>query len=149
MIDYFAQNLWLAWLLVSLLCLLLELANGDFFIICFAAGSLCTSIASAFTDSLVAQIIIFAIATLLSIFFVRPMALRWFHRGEDYRESNTQALIGRIGRVTDPIVADGYGRVQIDGDSWKAKSLDGHPINLGKHARVISLDSTIITVEEA
>ena len=34
MIQYFLENLWLAWLLVSLLCLVLELTNGDFFIIC-------------------------------------------------------------------------------------------------------------------
>lgn len=43
MIDYFAQNLWLGWLLISLLCLLLELTNGDFFIVCFAVGGLFAS----------------------------------------------------------------------------------------------------------
>ena len=79
MIDYFAQNLWLAWLLISLLCLLLELTNGDFFIVCFAVGGLFASISSVFTDSLTIQIIVFAITTLLSIFFLRPVALRWFH----------------------------------------------------------------------
>ncbi len=67
MIDYFAQNLWLAWLLISLLCLLLELTNGDFFIVCFAVGGLFASISSVFTDSLTIQIIVFAITTLLSI----------------------------------------------------------------------------------
>jgi len=41
MIQYFLENLWLAWLLVSLLCLVLELTNGDFFIMCFAIGGGC------------------------------------------------------------------------------------------------------------
>lgn len=149
MIDYFAQNLWLAWLLISLLCLLLELTNGDFFIVCFAVGGLFASISSVFTDSLTILIIVFAITTLLSIFFLRPVALRWFHKGEDRRVSNVDALIGRIGRVTEPIEANGYGRVQIDGDSWKAKTRDGHPVENGMKARVVSIDSIIITVEEA
>ena len=149
MIDYFAQNLWLAWLLISLLCLLLELTNGDFFIVCFAVGGLFASISSVFTDSLTIQIIVFAITTLLSIFFLRPVALRWFHKGEDRRISNVDALIGRIGRVTEAIEANGYGRVQIDGDSWKAKTRDGHPVENGMKARVLSIDSIIITVEEA
>lgn len=149
MIEYFAQNLWLAWLLVSLVCLILELTNGDFFILCFAVGGLAASITSAITDSLTIQIIVFAIGSLLSIFYVRPVALRWFHKGEDKRASNADALIGRIGRVTEPIESNGYGRVQIDGDSWKARTTDGQPLENGAEARVLSLDSIIITVEKA
>ena len=64
-------------------------------------------------------------------------------------QSNVDALIGRIGRVTEAIEANGYGRVQIDGDSWKAKTRDGHPVENGMKARVLSIDSIIITVEEA
>ena len=36
MIDYLVQNLWLSWLLVGIICLILEIMNGDFFIMCFA-----------------------------------------------------------------------------------------------------------------
>ena len=79
---------------------------------------------------------------------VRPIALRYFHRGEDKRESNAEALIGRIGLVTDAIPANGYGRVKIDGDSWKAKSGNREAIEAGKHARVMKLESIIATVEE-
>lgn len=149
MIEYFAQNLWLAWLLVSLVCLILELTNGDFFILCFAVGGLAASIASAITDSLTIQIIVFAIGSLLSIFYVRPVALRWFHKGEDKRASNADALIGRIGRVTEAIESNGYGRVQIDGDSWKAKTANGTALESGAEARVLRLDSIIVTVEKA
>ena len=40
-------------------------------------------------------------------------------------------------------------QVQIDGDSWKAKTRDGHPVENGMKARVLSIDSIIITIEEA
>lgn len=149
MIDYFAQHLWQAWLLISFLCLILELTNGDFFILCFAIGALGGVVTSLFTDSITAQIVVFAVVSILCVIFVRPVALRYFHKGEDSRKSNAEALIGRIGVVTDAIAANGYGRVRIDGDSWKAQSADHQEMKVGAKVRVIKLDSIIITVEPA
>lgn len=40
MIDYLIQNLWLTWLLVSLVCMILEILNGDLYIMCFAVGAM-------------------------------------------------------------------------------------------------------------
>ncbi|MCR5077693.1 MAG: NfeD family protein [Prevotella sp.] len=147
MIDYLIQNLWLAWLLAGIVCLILEMMNGDFFIMCFAIGGFCASAVSVFTDSVTVQVVLFALFTLLSIFFVRPIALRYLHRGEDRRLSNADALIGREGKVTDTIEAGGYGRVKIDGDSWKARSADGDEIRPGTDVRILRLDSIIATVE--
>ena len=39
MIDYIMQNLWQMWAVVAIICLILELTAGDFFIICFAIGA--------------------------------------------------------------------------------------------------------------
>ena len=147
MIDYLIQNLWLSWLLVGLVCLILEMMNGDFYIMCFAIGSFCASLASGFTDSVVVQVLVFVVFTVLSIFLVRPIALKYLHKGADNRLSNVDALIGREGKVTDTIEAGGYGRVKIDGDSWKAKSVDGAEIVQGVAVRILRLDSIIATVE--
>ena len=147
MIDYLIQNLWLAWLLVGIVCLILELMNGDFFIMCFAIGGFCSSISTVFTDSIVVHVIVFAAFTVLSSFSVRPIALKYLHQGADSRPSNADALIGREGEVTDTIEAGGYGRVKIDGDSWKAKSVDGMEIRRGLVVRVLRLESIIATVE--
>ena len=62
---------------------------------------------------------------MLSIFLLRPVAIKYLHQSKDKRVSNAEALIGREGKVTDTIEAGGYGRVKIDGDSWKAQSVDG------------------------
>ena len=147
MIDYFITHIWQAWLLLSLLCLILELTNGDLYVLCFAIGGVFASVASLFIDSIIAQIIVFAVFTLLSLAFVRPVALRWLHKGEDRRLSNADALIGRIGRVSETIEAGGFGRVAIDGDDWKAQSADGQAVAVGAKVRVTAIDSIIITVE--
>jgi membrane protein implicated in regulation of membrane protease activity len=91
------------------------------------------------------QIFIFAIFSLLSVIFVRPVALRWLHKNEPNKPTNADALIGRTGRVTEAITKGGNGYVQIDGDLWKAVSQTD--IHVGTTVRVIGRESTIITVE--
>jgi nodulation efficiency protein D len=149
MIQYFLENLWLAWLLVSLLCLVLELTNGDFFIMCFAIGGVAAAIVSAFSDSFTLQVIVFAVVSALSIFFVRPFALKYLHKNKDNRVSNADAIIGRTGKVTEPIAANGHGRVKVDGDSWKAVATDNLAIEEGATVRIVALNSIIVTVERA
>lgn len=146
MIDYFAENLWQMWALVSIVCLILELTNGDFFIICFAIGTACSAFLSALGLSFYAGLAVFAVTSVLSLFFVRPAMLKHLHRNEDSRVSNADAIIGRIGRVSETIEKNGYGRVAIDGDDWKALSQDGEAIEKDTNVKVISRDSIIITV---
>ncbi len=147
MIEYFASNMWQMWVIIAVICLILELMNGDFFIMCFAIGGVCSSIAAAVGGNIYVQLAVFAITSVLSLFFVRPAALRYLHKNEDTRVSNADALIGQTGRVSEPIVADGFGRVAIDGDDWKALSVDGQPIEKDARVRVVSRESIIITVE--
>lgn len=80
MLSYFADNMWQAWLIVSIVCLILELTNGDFFIFCFAVGGLGGMITSWIIDSTMWQVIIFAAVSVLSLFFVRPVMLKYFHK---------------------------------------------------------------------
>ena len=125
MIDYLAQHLWQMWAVVAVVCLILELTAGDFFIICFSIGAVFGAIAAA----------------------CGPFAKRYLRKGEDNRVSNAEALLGRQGRVVETVKADGFGRVQIDGDIWKAVTKESADIPEGTNVRVIARESTIITVE--
>jgi membrane protein implicated in regulation of membrane protease activity len=147
MIEYFASNMWQLWVIIAVICLILELMNGDFFIMCFAIGGVCSSLSAAIGGNIYVQLAVFAITSVLSLFFVRPAALRYLHKNEDSRVSNADALIGQTGKVSEAIVADGFGRVAIDGDDWKALSVDGQPIEKDTRVRVVSRESIIITVE--
>jgi membrane protein implicated in regulation of membrane protease activity len=93
------------------------------------------------------QLLAFAVFTLICLFWVRPFAKRYLHKGEDSRVSNADALIGRQGRVVETVMADGFGRVQIDGDIWKTVTNEPHNIPEGANVRVVGRESTIITVE--
>ena len=62
--------------------------------------------------------------------------------------SNADALMGRVGHVVETVKANGYGRVQIDGDIWKSVTNEATDIPAGTRVRVIGRESTIITVEK-
>ena len=147
MIEYLTMHLWQIWAIVAVICLILELTAGDFFIICFSFGAVFACLTDALGGGIILQLIVFAVFTLASLFFVRPFAVRFLHKGESNRVSNADALLGRKGRVVETVKADSFGRVQIDGDIWKAVTNEQNDIPEGTNVRVISRESTIITVE--
>ena len=145
MIEYFLQNMWQVWAIVAVLCLILELSSGDFFIICFSIGAVFAIIGAAVGLNVYWQLALFAVFSLLSVLFVRPVALRYLHKNEPNKPSNADALLGRTGRVTEAVKAGQNGYVQIDGDLWRAVSTEDIPV--GTTVRVVGRESTIITVE--
>ena len=147
MIDYLAQHLWQMWAVLAVICLILELTAGDFFIICFSIGAVFAALSAMIGGGIYVQLAVFALFTLISLFWVRPFAQRYLHKGEDNRVSNADALLGRQGRVVETVKANGYGRVQIDGDVWKAVTKEDADIPEGANVTVVGRESTIITVE--
>ena len=147
MMEYIMQHWWTLWAVVAMVCLIMEMSSGDFYITCFGIGALVALVVSIFAVPLWAQIIVFAVFSVLSIFFLRPHLVALIHRGGHERLSNAQAIIGRIGEVSETVKAGGYGRVKLDGDDWKAVSADGALIEKGRAVEVVSVDSIIITVK--
>lgn len=148
MIEYLLQNMWQVWAVVAVVCLILELSSGDFFIICFSIGAVFAIVGAALGLSIYWQIALFALFSAVAIFTVRPVALRYLHKNDPNRVSNADALIGRTGRVTEAITASHSGYVQIDGDLWRAVSPSATgDISVGTTVRVVGRESTIVTVE--
>ncbi len=149
MIDYISQNIWQLWAVVAVACLITELVSGGFYIICFAIGAVVAAVVSP-AAGLGWQVLAFIVASALSIFLVRPFALRYLHSNKPAPVSNADAIIGRTGRVSETIKAGHYGRVAIDGDDWKAQATTTDTdIAAGQRVKVVSRDSLIIDVVPA
>ncbi len=150
MIDYILTHIWQLWLFVSIMCLILELSSGDFFIMCFSIGALVATLTAAAGLGFTAQIITFALCSALCIFFVRPVALKYLHHNRDARVSNADAIIGRTATVSEDISAGGYGRVALDGDDWKAQAENPEDhFAKGEKVRIVGRESIIVTVTKA
>lgn len=147
MMDYLTLHLWQLWAIIAIALMALELTNGDLYLLCFGIGALVAAIASVLTGSFTIQLLIGVVASVITLFTFRPVALRCLHRKEPGRVSNADAIIGRIGRVSETIEAEGYGRVALDGDDWKAVSVNGGRIDKDTRVKIVGRESIIITVE--
>lgn len=145
MADFLFAESWQLWAILAIICLIIEMSTGGFFILCFSIGALFAFFAS-LVMGFYAQLGVFIVFSALSIFFVRPFALKYLHKGDKARRSNADALIGRIGVVSQDIAPGGFGRVAIDGDDWKARSDSKEPLPMGTHVMITGIDSIIIQV---
>jgi membrane protein implicated in regulation of membrane protease activity len=148
MTSFIITHLFHFWLAMTLLFLVMELFSGGFFIVCFSLGALVSMIAVLFGISFYGQLAIFAVFSVLSLLVIRPVAVKYFYRKSEQKVSNADAIIGRVGEVSETIELNGFGRVKLDGDDWKAQSQDAMRIEKGTRVRILSRDSIIVTVEK-
>lgn len=149
MMEYIVGNIWLFWVVVTVVCLIMELTSGDFYVTCFAIGAMVGLVVEAVGLPFWTQVLAFAAIAVLSLLFVRPHLVHLLSANADHRVSNADALMGRIGRVSQTIVPGSYGRVQIDGDDWKAETPQSITLSEGMKVRVVGRESIIISVVEA
>ncbi len=143
--DYIYHNLWLLWLIWSVVCLLSELTSGDFYLVCSSIGALAAMVGALLGLPFWGQVFLWVAASLVCILFLRPPLLKRMH-GKAERKSNADALIGRRGTVIETIPAGGHGYVKIDGDEWRSVSADGAEIACGTTVTVVSRESIVLTV---
>ena len=93
------------------------------------------------------QVVAFAVFSVLSIYFLRPRLVAMLNAKANHRVSNADAIIGRVGEVSESVKAGGYGHVKLDGDDWKAESDAVNDIPVGARVRIIGRESIIVKVE--
>ena len=135
------------WLIAAIVLVIIELLTAGFGVICFAIGALFSALVAYFTPNILWQLLVFAVVSMLTFIFLRPVLIRLLERKTKDVKTNADALIGKIGVVSETIDSTkNIGRVAIDGDDWKAVSHDGTVINKGEKVKVLSRDSIILTV---
>jgi membrane protein implicated in regulation of membrane protease activity len=116
------------WLILGLVLIAAEVLSGEFVLLMLGGGALAAAAASAVVpDNVLVGTGVFAVASVLLLFAVRPALRRRLDRGMDHTVMHSKALVG----VTALVVArvDGHGgRVKIGGDLWSARSFDGHHV---------------------
>lgn len=134
------------WLAVAILLGIVEIFTATIGIICFSVGAVGAAAASYFGLNVMWQWGIFIVVSMLSFAFVRPLLMRLLNNNEV--KTNADAIIGRRVKVSETIdVAAQTGRVSVDGDSWKAVSVDGSTIEQGTEVEIVSRNSIVLTVK--
>ena len=137
------------WLVVAIVLVILEIMTAGFGVICFAIGAVFSALVAGLGGSITWQIVVFAVVSLLTFVFLRPVVIRFLDKKSKDVKTNADAVIGRKGVVSERIdSAQHTGRVAIDGDDWKAISEDGSVIEKGAEVKIVKLDSIILIVKQ-
>ncbi len=116
------QYMWIAWVVLALVFIIIELLTLEFTFLMIAAGTLIGGLgANLLGWPWWIQIGLAAILSALLIFTIRPLLLMTLHKGADLTPSNVAALYGQGARVMRDF-AEGSGIVKLDnGETWTAR----------------------------
>lgn len=138
----------LIWLIAGVVLIAAEVLSGEFVLLMLGAGALGAAGAAALGLGPIPSSIVFAVASVLLIFAVRPALRRKLDRAIEHTPTNSAALVGQQGTVVEDVDGDhGGGRVKIDGDVWSAKAYDHQQtIEKGRRVRVIEISGATAMV---
>lgn len=139
---------WHIWLIIALILFIAEIVTSGFAAVCLSIGAVIAAISVVFGLSITWQIVVFAVASVIALVYIRPALVKMFGKSKDERKSGVDALIGREAIVTERIdYANHTGRVSVDGDDWKAVTPDNQVVEAGQKVTILQINSIILTVQ--
>jgi membrane protein implicated in regulation of membrane protease activity len=123
-------------------------AVSGFLLLCFALGCLVSAGGAFLGLGLAGQFLLFSVTSIATIYGLRPVFRSGFARGHHDVKTNVDALVGKIGVVSERIAQHPLGgRALVEGEDWWAVSQDDHPVEPGQRVKVIQVDGSKLVVE--
>ncbi len=136
----------LIWLVVAIVFAIGEAMTPSLTLIWFSIGALAVFILSSFIDSILVQIILFAIISITLLFIATKKIVK---KDESYKyNTNLQGMIGKRGIVKSNILEDKTGIVVVDGEEWSAISINNDTINEKDIVEVIKIEGVKLIVKK-
>lgn len=137
---------WWIWLAAGGLLLVVEMLTVDLLFASLAFSALIAAGVSFLTPSAPVQGIVFAIAAVISIFLLRPIALKNLKKSSPDIATNIEALIG-ASAITISEVDENGGQVKLNGEIWSARSSTGR-IKKTTQTKVVAIEGATAVVTE-
>lgn len=136
---------WLPWLVAAGILGLVELHTLTLVLGMLAIAALPAAAAAGVGAPPAVQVLVFAIAAVLALAVVRPIARRHRNLPPGLR-TGTAALVGQRGTVVTAIT-NGGGQVRIGGEVWSARSYaDDQQLPVGAAVDVVGIDGATAVV---
>lgn len=133
------------WIIVLAILILIEIFTLGVTTIWFAGGALAAFIVSLFMDNLLLEIILFLTVSLALLYFTRPILMNYIHPGTNDEDCNS--IIGRDATVTATVDnRTTTGQVEVGGQEWSARSLEGNIIETGSRVKVQGVSGSKLIV---
>lgn len=132
------------WIVLGVVLAIAEIFTVSLLLIMFAAGALAAAGAAALGAPVLAQVLVFAAVSALSVGAIRPVIRR--HQRPAVETGDTafgvEAIEGASATVLEQVDA-GHGVVKIDGETWTARPFDStETFAPGDRVRVIKIRGT-------
>lgn len=135
------------WITAIIILCLAEAFTAQLISIWFGIGAVAALITSAFTNSILPQIIVFILVSFISLLLTRPLLKKVLHFQKE--DTNLGRIIGKRAFVLIEINNDkGTGQINVNGSIWAAKSSDGSVIEAGKSVIVENINGVKCCVKE-
>lgn len=139
--------MWQIWLIIAILFFILEMMGPGFLLFWVGIAALITMVVSIFVDSIVIQIGIFTISSILLLFCTRSFVKKISKN--DTVNTNAYSFIGKKGIVTKEIhPTNGTGQIKVDGEVWSAKSISNDIISEGELITILKIDGVKAVVQK-
>ena len=136
------------WLIILIICIVVEAATMGLTMVWFAGGSLVAAIAAALNAPLPVQIVLFLVVSFVMVFFTRPIAVKYFNKQRI--KTNVESMIGRQAIVISEIDnLQGIGQVTVGGQEWSARSDDDDiKLQVGAVVDIMAVSGVKLIVRE-
>ena len=140
------MNIWaIVWLILLIAFVVLEAVTVQLLSIWFAAGSLAAMLVSLLGGTVWLQVLVFFVVSIVLFALLWPMARK--HLKAKVVATNTDALVGKICRVTEDIDPLEGGRVKLGDVTWSARSENGEAIPAGSQVKILKIQGAKVFVE--
>ncbi len=144
--EFVMTSMPLVWFVIALGLAVFEAMTITLVAIWFAIGALVAIIPAFLMWPMYVQIVVFLIASGVSLVLTRPIIKNKFLPRRV--RTNADQNVGKIGVVIvgiDPI--NGTGRVKVDGLDWAARSEDGTNVEPGEKVLIKAISGVTLVVE--
>lgn len=142
------NEMMIVWLVVLIVAIVVEVLTLGLTSIWFAGGALVAILATALHANIVVQVVLFFLASLLLLYFTRPIAVKYFNK--DRVRTNVESMIGRQAIVISEIDnLQGIGQVTVGGQEWSARNCEeSKPLPVGAVVEVVAISGVKLIVKE-
>ncbi|KNF08140.1 nodulation efficiency protein D-like protein [Gottschalkia purinilytica] len=137
----------LFWIIVAVICGVVEIATLGITSIWFVVGALIAWLLAELNLPFEIQILAFFISSGVMLYFTRPIAQRLLKIG--HAKTNTDLLIGEIGIVIKDIeTINSVGQVKVKGQVWSAKTSGEEDIAKDEKIEVVGIEGVKLIVKK-
>lgn len=148
MIDIKDSYITIAWLILLIVLLIIEIITVGLTSIWAAGGALAALILNLLDVPLIWQIVVFFVVTFVLLYFTRPFAVRFINSKRE--KTNYEGIIGKTIRIADRVDnMNQTGRAVVNGQEWTVRSeKDEEVLEPGTIAKVINIAGVKLIVKK-